>query len=319
MIKRILIANIIVMLTIGFNAIPALAYTELKTPVSVTATGTLTGTTATFTVDAVDQSTGANVSSQVSFGTSGTLAVEDSGRALKITGGTNKLNSRVILYTDNNSYFSTGHDPSVDLLGNPTGIDGAGMPGQTEAAYVASMFWGVNTTYDAVTNPTGDDPNDNTNYVFSTVINADNSLTLNNANWIVDKRHTCSFTTKNSTLDNNTLYTFGGTPVTNTANDGLYPQRWDEDLYNSATVHTETTRVSPALYGTIATVAFNVSYNGTDYLCNVPKLSTPAYDDNVVAKLGPTNSVYLYVGADFRFKPAQKYETTKLNLAIVQD
>ena len=48
--KRILATIIIGMLAFGYNVLPAEAYTSLVTPVSVTATGTLSGSTATFGV-----------------------------------------------------------------------------------------------------------------------------------------------------------------------------------------------------------------------------------------------------------------------------
>ena len=314
-----------------FNVLPAQAYTTLQTPVVVTATGTLTGATVAFTTTVVAQSTG-TPGTQVDFASPSGLS--DSEDALKITGGTNEIGARIIIYTDNATYFTTGHDPRLKQDGvTPSGIDGAGLVGQTEAGYVAGMFWGIKSG-------TNNDPNTNMNYVFvdpKTPIdgNAGNSV------FVVDKGHTLSFIAGavGSGLDNVALYKLDGTAVTNTSNDGMYPQYWDIDLYNSATVHTAATKVSPALYSSIATIAYSISAladtttpANSSYVCNVSNLTT--YDgvanstksgDYVTAKLakygaGTTdNFLYVYIGANFTGLPAQVYTTAKLYVAMVKD
>lgn len=311
MIKRLLIATITVMLAIGFNVVPVQAYTPIGGgSVSVTATGELTGDTATLTVGVVTQASGA-AQTKVDFGSGSGFTAEDSGEALKIQGGTNLVNSRVVVYTDNDSYFSTGNDPAVDLLGDPTGIDGSGMPGQSQAGFVVSLYWGVNSAADG-------DPNINVDYAFSTTRNLDDTLDLNNAVWIVDKRHDLSFTTAGTSLDNDEMYKADGTLVPNTDDDGLYPQLWDEDLYDSAVPATRVL-VSEALFKNIATVAFALAKAGSEYTARVPNLTTVSPADNVSAELGPTESLYVNIGGDFFGKPAQIYETAKLNVEMVQD
>lgn len=319
------LAIALVVLTATFNMLPyAQAIQNLQTPVAITATGTLAGTTVAFSAVVVAQGTGAS-QTQVDF--TSPSGISDSGDALKITGGTNEIGGRIIIYTDNSNYFSTGHDPRLKSDGSgPSGLDGSGLVGQSDAGYVATMLWGIKSGANG-------DPNTNMDYVFGNPASPVDGST-GNCVYIVDKGHTLTFCPGgvDTGLDNTTLYKLDGTAVTNKPHDGLYPQVWDYDLYNSATVHTEATRVSPALYSSIATIAYSVSPNTTSYVCNVPNLTT--YDgvsgsaksgDSVTANLakygtGTTdNYLYVYLGADFTGKPAQVYTTNKLYVAIVKD
>ena len=303
--KKILIAMIIGMLAIGFNAVPAEAYTVLDTLVSVSATGTLTGDTETFTVSVVAQGTGTAATLEFDS-TSGATA--DSGKALKIAGGTNEIDSRIIIYTDNNFNANV---PDIDPA---TGIDGSGLVGETNPGYTVALLWGVNSAADY-------DPNSNVNYLFD----GDTNDGVGEV-YIVDTRHTHSFTTLSGTQDNAPMYTFTGTTNLNDPDDGLYPQRWDEDLYDAASGAGNV--ISDALYKTIATVAFGLGagddVDTNNYNCRVPNLSTAAPDDNVKGLLNllngtPDKSLYVYIAGNFVGKPAQVYSTTKLNVAMVQD
>lgn len=319
--KKIIIVVVVLMAVV--LATPAMAYTVIPTAgsaVTINAQGELTGTTIAFTATLVQQGS-ATTATSIDFGILSTGGLADSGEAIKIKGGTNLVNARVIIYTENNlNTVAPNKAPTVDPN---TGIDGGGLVGQTEPGYTVALFWGTDTSANNA-------PNTNTDYVFG-----DPQVPVEggsgNCNYIVDKRHTMSFTTPSAvptSLDCKELYEFDGTPVPNTDNDGLYPQRWDEDLYDSATVHTVTTKVSPSLYSTIATIAFGVSEGGGDdagyYIANVPQLRTLATDDSITARLSKTDvsaggELYIAMGGDFTSKPAQVYSTAKLTVAMVQD
>jgi len=322
-----MIANVIVMLAIGFNVVPAQAYTPIGgSAVQITATGELVGATLTFSGIVVDQATGANSSSAIDFGTISS-GINDSGRALKITGGTNEVNARIIIYTDNdNNTYVPGVDPN-------TGVDGSGMVGETETGYVVPFIWGVKSAADY-------DPNQNVNYAFDG--NLDDGI---GEVFVVDKRHTRSFTDgrafpllengwTETQLDTNNLYKADGAVVTNgPSNDNLYPQLWDEDLYDKNPVTDSTAVVvSQALYKNIATVAYNIGAgidDGVDddtayYVCNTANLTTTNTADFVKAKLGKIDTtageyLYIYIGADFTGRPAQDYTTNQLYVQMVQN
>lgn len=321
MTKKYLIVGI-TLLTFLCNVVPAQAYTSLKTPVQISASGTLVGFTESFTATVVAQGTTTpDLTGGLTF--SSPSGLTNSGRALKITGGTNEVGGRIVIYTDNNSNtVSPNKAPTV----NPnTGVDGAGLVGQTDPGYTAAMFWGIKSA-------ANNDPNSCVAYTFTNPA-APVEGSSGNSVYIVDKRHTHSFTTVGSALDNATLYYADGSagPV-NTANDGLYPQYWGADLYNSATVRNATTKVSPALYASIATIAYGITPvidattpANSSYVCNVAKLPTLSSLDSVTAKLmkyssGTTNNyLYVYVGADFSGIPAQVYSTAQLYVEILKD
>jgi len=173
------------------------------------------------------------------------------------------------------------------------------------------------------------DGNPNTNMTYAGFTKADLSAGTNCV-YLVDKRHTKSFTTVNSALDNAAMYTAAGVSVANASGDGLYPQLFGQDLYDSATLHTSDHIISPSLYSTISTVAFNVGTGGTadpnNYVCRVPKLDTAIATDNVKAQLGKIagssgtdNYIYIYIGADFTGVPAQVYGTSTLTIEMVKD
>lgn len=319
--KRIMIVTCSILLAIGLSAMPAFAYTTLSTAVTITASGTLAGDTKTFAAQVVGQGTEGTPGTSISFTSPNGLT--DSGKALKITGGTNEVNARIIIYTDNNSQFSL--PPEI----NPaTGADGGGLVGQTNKGYAVAMFWGMKSGADY-------EPNANSDYVFGDPAAPVNGST-GNCNYIVDKRHTATYCTKNGTLDNQAMYPASGPETTvnkNTANDGVYPQLWDIDMRTAASGGGSLIPEAEALYKNIATVAFNVGTGGTDdpnnYICTAPKLTTAGpglSGDNVKAKLlkltgAPSGSdayLYLPIGADFRGVPAQVYSTSALIVEMVK-
>lgn len=329
MTKKIIAIVIAMAVTLAYTAAPAMAYTNLQTPVTITASGTIAGTTIAFSASVVQQGTG-TAASAVSF--TSPSGISDSGEAIKIKGGTNLVNSRVIVYTENDlNTVSPNKAPTV----NPnTGIDGGGLVGQTEPGYTVALFWGTATGANNA-------PNTNADYVFGNP-QAPVEGGTGNCVYMVDKRHTRSFTgTDNAPyvnnpapfntaagMDNNNMFTAGGSVVTNTAGDGLYPQVWDQNYYDKT--NTDPTRkiVSPSLYGTIATIMFGISTgSGTDdgyYIGNVAELRTLATDDSITARLSKTDGtaggeIYIAIGGDFAGKPAQVYSTAKLTVAITQD
>ena len=327
--KKIMAVTIIFMMAIGYSVTPAMAYVELKTPVSVTATGEIIGDTVAFDAQVVPQA-GGSAQSEIDF--SNPSGVANSGDALKIRGGTNVVGGRVIIYTDNASYFtSQDHDPRVKKVGlvyKPTGIDGAGLVGQTEKGYVAALIWGVSTT-----------PNTPAAYTFDGDLNDKIGEV-----YIVDKGHTFSFVGIGTPTDTQALYRLDGTPVTNALLEGvdsdgnpvaLYPQSFgtvgagtDFDLYDKIASDTSRVVVSQQLTKNIATIAYNIGpgtgANTGFYVCQMPNLTTTDGADFVSAKLGKTDGtagteIYVNVGGVFSGLPAQVYETNKLYVAIVQD
>lgn len=320
MIKKCLAITLAALIVI-FNVLPAHAFTSLKTPVQISASGNLVGLTVAFTSTVVAQGTTTpELTGGVTFATP--LGLTNSGRALKITGGTNEAGARIVIYTDNDLNTAPDMVPTI----NPnTGIDGAGLVGRTNPALVAPLFWGTKSSANG-------DPNTSVVYTFTNP-SAPVEGSTGNAVYIVDKRHTHSLTTVGGALDNATLYYFDGSagPV-NTNGDGLYPQYFGADLYNSATIHTDATKVSPSLYSSIATIAWDVvpfidatTPANSSYVCQVPKLPTLAGGDTVTAKLtrfgsGTTdNYLYVNIGADFTGKPAQTYSTARLYVEILRD
>lgn len=331
--KKTLIVGI-TLLSFLANVVPvAHAYTPLKTPVTISASGTLGGVTIAFSADEVAQGTGTALSA-IAF--TSPAGIADSGAAIKIKGGTNEVNSRVIIYTENN--LNTAAPEKAPTVDPATGIDGGGMVGRTEPGYCVSLFWGADTT-------ANNSPNTNVDYVFGnpqTPVEGGSG----NCTFIVDKRHTHSFTgTSNAPyasnpapfntavgMDSNAMYTLAGAVVANPASaagkPGLYPQAWDQDYYDKINTDPSRKVVSPALYKTIATVMFGIS-TGADtdagyYIGNMGQLRTLATDDSITARLSKTDGtvggeLYIAIGGDFNGKPAQTYSTAKLNVAIVQD
>jgi len=325
--KKLIAIIIVSMMAIGFNVVPAEAYTELKTSVAITATGIVGPNTETITIDLVTQGGGVpSPAGQITFETaSGPTA--DSEEAIRIRTGSNVLTSRIVVYTDNDN--NTTGDNNVPTLDPEKGIDGGGMVGQTDPDYAVSLMWAVETIPDTVPDPDVAGPNRNVNYGFDG--DTDDGV---GEIYMVDKRHRVSFCKpgdKNTAIDNNPLYEdLAGTIPTdplNVVNDGLYPQSWDKDYWDPtltddpATSDVDERLVSPSLYSTIATVAFGLGHDGTNYICSVPDISTAATDDNILANLGigGTDGIYIYVGANFVGKPAQTYSTGQLYVAVAVD
>src|SRR3989338_6975789 len=103
MIKKCLCIALTV-LTVTLNVVPAQAYTNLQTPVAISATGTLVGTTIAFSATLVAQGTG-TVAATVDF--TSPSGISHSGEAIKIKGGTNQVNSRDRKSTRLNSSHSS--------------------------------------------------------------------------------------------------------------------------------------------------------------------------------------------------------------------
>jgi hypothetical protein len=341
--KKKFMACLVILLMIGMNVLPAFAYTELIAPGSqISASGVIDPIAASFSVSVVTE---AGATSDLTF--LNTTNAANSGKLLKITAATNVVNNRIIIYTDNDSYFTNkSKDPraywntgGTAILGY-SGADGGGLVGVTDKGYIASMFWGASDT-----------PNVCAAYTF----------TATNRSYIVDKWHKMSYAplevvggVDTYPLDTAPMYPAGsGTAVTNGAAEGvnskgeatnypwLYPQSFgdvavlpaiaaDRDLYSGPN---STGRViSEALYKNIATVAYSISAGGVIgsvdytgwYVCSMPKFSTPDATDNIVAKLkkigaGTDEYIYLPIGADFTGLPAQTYSTANLYVALVQN
>lgn len=347
MTKKIVILSLMAMLTIGLSlgdANAATQYTPIGTPVAVTATGTLTGSVTNMAMSIVSQSTG-TPASNVSFATINSTDLTNSGEALAITGGTTDVDARIIVYTDNASYFSApNNDPAIESgTGRPTGVDGAGMPGAMTPGYVAPLIWGLTSNADWA-------PNTNPTYGAFSIANLNAGI---GCTYTTDLRHAYDFVTAslvagiNATLpvttytidqiDTMTLYKTDTTAgPTNGASEGsigfpkLVPTLFGESLWSTSNVSTRKL-IREALYRNIATIAYGIrSPNPSDsaetgyYICQTPNLSTASGADNVRAKLakygaGATDA-YLYVpiGADFTTKPAQEYTTAKLTVAMVK-
>jgi len=309
------------MLSIGFNVLPAYAYRTLDSGVTITAIGTLSGVTLTFSAQAVDQGTGADPSSTITFPSPS--GISDSGRALKITGGTNEVDARIMIYTDNDNSTTPHEVPTVDP---GTGADGAGLVGRDVPGFVAGLFWGASGTSDYA-------PNTNVDYGFDGNVNDGLGEV-----WVVDKRHTHTYTLVTA-LDNAPLFLTDGTPyedpnddtapfVSNVLNDGLYPQLWDTDLWDHVSDRSAIHLVSPALYKTIATVAYSVGEgSGADaayYVCQVGDIHTADPTDSVLVQLSKIDDsakeyLYVYLGGDFTGRPAQAYSTNQLNLEMAAE
>ena len=345
MIRKCLAITLVVLIG-TFNVVPAHAYTSLSTPVAVTASGTLSGTITNLSVSVVTQGTGATAP-KVDFGTT-SAGVQNSGEALKISGGAGQVDSRIIVYTDNASYYTTGNDPAIDATtGKPTGIDGAGMPGALSAPQVVPLIWGLTSNVDFA-------PNSNPAYTFTGSLQAGTA----NSVYVTDLRHTYDFVTQDlvdkinarlgttytiAQIDTMTLYKTDGTAVANTASEGvgdvpqLVPTFFgavgaDGNLWDSATPATRKL-IREGLYKNIATIAYGIrtpdpsKSDETGYfMCQCPNLSTPANSsDNVRARLAKygtgTTDAYLYVpvGGDFTGKPWQDYQTTKLTVGMVSN
>ena len=103
--KKLMIVTSIVLLTIGFSVLPAFAYTNLGGgAVSISASGTLSGSAITFSANCYDAGTadtGGGLT--IPFGTISTTPTDltNSNRVIRMTGGTNYVDARIIIYTDN--------------------------------------------------------------------------------------------------------------------------------------------------------------------------------------------------------------------------
>ena len=367
MTKKILAIAVVMAVALAYTVAPAMAYTVIGGgAVSITASGAITGNTVTFAASVVDAKTGTtdtDYGSTLTF-PSNPAGKTNSGKALKITGGSNVAGTRIIIGTDNNALFtdSTQDPRQKPDPANPgkylySGSDGSGMIGigdstatppiSANQGYVVSLYWGVSTT----------DPNTNAPYTFGT----------SNWSWIVDKWHNHTYVPtlsdgitvdpNFSALDTASFYKVASTTAeTNALNEGtgtykkLYPSYWDQDLYDAAfgvtgrKVYTVTVVVSgvstdyvvgQALYKNIATIAYGIQA-GSDsilvggassagyFVCQVNKFGGTVPNNFTWAKLKKTDGtagsfIYVPIGGDFTGIPAQKYSTSALFVAMVQD
>lgn len=336
MTKKIIAIAVVLTMSLAYTVAPAMAYTTIPTTTvqTITATGTITGNVVAFSTVVTDTA-GAGSGTTITFPANPT-GKTNSGKLLKITGGTNMVGARIVIYTNNNALFTDpATDPRINTLGKYSGSDGGGMVGQTVKGYIAALYWGASDT-----------PNTPAAYTFGT----------SNWSYIVDKWHNHTYVPTLSdgitvdpnyaALDTANFYKVAGaTAEANTANEGsgaykkLYPQLWDEDLYDapvgttgrkvfSILVGGVEQTVGQALYKSIGTVAYSIQTGtGADaayYTCQMPKLSTSDTSDSITARLGKitgTNDAFIYlaIGGDFTGLPAQVYNTSSLSIEMVQD
>lgn len=329
MMKKIIAVAVVMAVTLAYTVAPAMAYTVIPTTSVqvITATGTIAGNTVAFSAVVTDTA-GVGSGSTITF--TSPSGKTNSNKLLKITGGTNLVGARVIVYTDNDSQFTDkANDPRATWNAGGTAItaysgsDGSGMVGQTVKGYIASLYWGASDT-----------PNTPAAYTFTYDGTTGNLI---NSSWIVDKWHKRTYAPipDSTGLDTMIMYPLASsTAETNPANEGtgtykkLYPQYWDADLYDKIPADTSRVVVSQALYKNIATIAYNIQTGtGADaayYVCQMPKFSTTDPSDFVTARLGKITGandafVYLAVGGEFTGLPAQVYNTSSLSIAMVQD
>lgn len=340
MTKKIIAIAVVMAVTLAYTVAPAMAYTVLGGgAVSITATGTIAGNTVAFSTVVTDT---AGVGSGTTITFTSPNGRTNSGRLLKVTGGTNLVGARIIIYTDNDTLFTNKSDDprgTWNVGGTAitafSGHDGSGMVGGTVKGYVAALYWGASDT-----------PNTPAAYTFGAT----------NWSYVVDKWHNHTYVPtladgvtvdpNYASLDTANFYKVASAVAeTNAANEGtgvykkLYPQYWDQDLYDKAvgdptrkiftlTVGTVDQVVGQALYKNIGTVAYNIQTgSGTDagyFVCSMPRLSTTDPTDSVSARLAKTDGtaggyIYLAVGGDFTGLPAQTYSTPNLCVAMVQD
>ena len=343
MIKKCLAMTLAALIVI-FNVLPAQAYTQLATPVTLTASGTIAGEVAAFSVGLANQNDGTDViGSSFTFPAPAANGKTNSAKSLKITGSTNVVGNRIIIYADNDALFTDNtKDPRATYntdgtINKYSGNDGSGMIGATNSGYVVPLVWGATAT-----------PNTPATYACG----------ASNWTYVVDKWHKKTYVPTLSdgsvdpayaVLDTANFYRVASnTPELNLADEGsglykkLYPQYFgnlneDWDLYDKPA--TDSTRklytlnvggvnkvLGQSLYKNIATIAFGV-LPGLDnyYTCNVAQ---PGSTGTVMANLkkkasAPVGTVdqyiYIPVGADFNTLPAQTYSTSKLVVLFVQD
>ena len=256
-----------------------------KATIPVTASGIVTEST-TFNVAVVQQGSAADASGTVDFGSGGNT-FRDSNAALKVTVDTNVPGNRVIIYTDN-----LGGAANPKFCANTSlGVDGGGLVGVSDCSSAVSLLWVVK--------------DNNTDHLFTESTVGDDEV------FMTDLAHVATFTQKGSALDNQPMARCaGGAAVTNTPNDGLYPQYFGApgqnlDLCTPGT----STVVSQELSKNIAVVAFNFAGpNG-----NAANLSTPDPSDTISV----ASPIYLPIGADFRTAGAQNYSTNTLTLELI--
>lgn len=258
---------------------------KAKSTVSVTASGVTESTT--FSVAVVAQGT-ADTPATLGFGTGGN-AFRDSGEALKVTVSTNLAANRVIVYTDN---LSGTANPQAQI-DTALGIDGGGLVGVTDRTQIVPLLWVVKDT--------------NVDHGFTTAAIGDDEI------FVTDLAHVATFTTVNSTLDNQAMKRCAdNVSVTNATGNGLYPQFFggpgqNADLCDQASG----VKIAAAeeLSKNIAVVAFSfLGETGT-----APDLSTPSPADSITV----TSPIYLPMGANFTTAPAQDYATSTLTVELV--
>ena len=361
--KKIMTVSIVALFVIALNASTGYAYSHLGTTtmVTISASGTLSGTVASIDGTVVDQGTAdLNQALTANFTSPSSTGVANSSRAVRMSCGTNQVNSRIIIYTDNASYFPTkkqGVDPrfsysptDATVVTGASGVDGGGLVGTSVSGYVAALVFGISDT-----------PGSN-----ATAYSAwgFDGTTLTKASYLVDKSHFVSFVsgrtdltpTQRTALDTQAMYAPAGNsgglyptqvttapytyasaaPIDPTKNlnittaDGLYPQYWDFDLYDTPSVdpaNPGTAKVvSEALYKNIGTVAFSFGAGNATYTKNYIATVTASSGTQATIPLavlpppvsgGTVHYLYINMGGLFYGLPAQTYATGKLNVDFV--
>lgn len=291
---RVLVVALIVGLSFGESA---WAYTSKgKVTIGETA-GSVTASDALTTALVVQGSATDAAAAALDFG-AGAAGVRDSDESIKVTYDSNSASTRMIIYTDNKNNADPVKDSTVDAS---KGVDSGGLVGQLDTAQVVALLWA---------------PTDaNTNYAFDGA--KINGTGAGASKTVSDKDHVATFTTVGSTLDNQAMVRCrDGVAVTNTANDGLYPQNFgavgvNSDLCDAAATSTV---VSQELSKNFAVIGFSLA--GTKI--QVVDWIDADGDTNTSEVLELTSPIYVPIGGDFTGKPAQDYKTNTLTVELVQ-
>ena len=104
MTKKIIAIAVVMAVTLAYTVAPAMAYTVIGgTAVSITASGSIAPNIVSFTAVVTDTA-GSGSDSSITFTIPS--GKTNSGKLLKITGGTNVVGARIIIYTDNDALFT---------------------------------------------------------------------------------------------------------------------------------------------------------------------------------------------------------------------
>jgi hypothetical protein len=270
----------------------------------------------------VTQGVSPDVTTTLGFNAGGNV-FRDSEEAIKVDGTANSAGNRLIIYTDNSSATASPQFAPTATGGPDDGIDGGGLVGVTDRSLTVPLLWVVQ---DA-----------NSGHTFTTATVGDDEI------FVTDRAHVRSFTPRLlggaedpafSALDTAGMAfcVVGGQPAGTLSpspnpDDGIYPQYFgspnvgttvfNHDLCATATVvingvtYTAGQKIPQAeeLSKNIAVAAFG--FLGT--VGSAPNLTTPSPTDTIAVTL----PIYLPIGGDFRFAPAQDYSTNTLAIELV--